>query len=99
MSELSDILDRANLRELGRFLLDPDYMERTNMGQTEEERMVLLKDNLDVSLSREGMADAAGLKADIKALVEASREIGFLDGMKAGARVLLELTDRSEIYY
>ena len=41
MSELSDILDRANLRELGRFLLDPDYMERTNMGQTEDRKSVV----------------------------------------------------------
>ena len=83
-----DLLKRTTLRGFGAFLMDGDdeLWECPENGFSAEELLKYRRDNLRITRLR-----GDDETEDLRALEEANRRIGFYSGLRAGARMVLEL--------
>lgn len=104
MDDSATILRRANLRDLGRFLMDgricdgdPEESVLPQEELTEAGIRLILEDELRLALHNGG----ENLEARIRAVTEKSWETGkmtgFLEGVRAGARAVLALLGEGEL--
>lgn len=92
MDDMSQMLRRANLRTLGRFLVDPDIPAWIEEEEFSEESIKLtLEDELRLALRNGGENLEARIRAVTTANWEKGELVGFMEGMRAGARVALAL--------
>lgn len=88
------LMRRTALRTLGRMLTDESLPVEEALGEerSEEETLGLIRDELGLALRNGG----DNLKVRLERVVESAwnegKQAGFLEGMQAGARVLLSLT-------
>lgn len=88
------LMRRTALRTLGRMLTDESLPVEDTLGEerSEEETLGLIRDELGLALRNGG----DNLKVRLERVVESAwnegKQAGFLEGMQAGARVLLSLT-------
>ena len=99
MTDTPTLLEKTSLKVLGQFLLSTEFTCEcaSESSLTEEARLVKLRDDLEIALRHEGEA----LRREVRAVVEEAWErgemVGFLSGMRAGARMILSLTGEGEI--
>ena len=99
MTDTPTLLEKTSLKVLGQFLLSTEFTcECASEGSlTEEAQLVKLRDDLEIALRHEDEA----LRREVRAVVEEAWErgemVGFLSGMRAGARMILSLTGEGEI--
>lgn len=88
------LMRRTALRTLGRMLTDESLPVEDTLGEerSEEETLGLIRDELGLALRNGG----DNLKVRLERVVESAwiegKQAGFLEGMQAGARVMLSLT-------
>lgn len=85
------LMRRTSLRTLGCVLTDISLPVEETLGEenSEEETLGIIRDDLGLALRNGG----DNLKVRLERVVEeAWKQAGFLDGMQAGARVVLSLT-------
>ena len=91
---MTGLLKRAKLRGFGAFLMDGDdeLWDCPETGFSAEELLENRRDNLKTTRLRGGDEEA-----DLRALEEANRRIGFYSGLRAGARLMAELLGEGEL--
>lgn len=96
MEKITDILERAQLRGFGAFLMDGggELWDCPEDGFSAEELLKNRRDNLNITRLR-----GEDETKDLRALEEANRRIGFYSGLRAGARMMLELLGEGEMKF
>lgn len=98
MKTMKELLERTSLRAMGIFLMnDEESWAMTDEAQTEKGLLESVYDGLDTALRRSGSRWDKQIGEAADAIRDAGWRLGFLAGMKAGARLVLSLTDESEI--
>ena len=88
------LMRRTELRTLGVMLTDDTLPVEEALGEehTEEETLGLIRDDLGLALRNGGDNLKVRLERVVESAWQEGRQAGFLEGMQAGARVLLSLT-------
>lgn len=88
------LLRRANLRALGCFLTDEALPVEDSLGEerSEEETLLMIREDLNLALRNGGDNTKTRLERVVENAWKEGKQAGFLEGMQAGARVLLSLT-------
>ena len=99
MDNTLDILQRTNLRTLGRFIMEDRTIFEQEAGEafTEAQIRQFLEDDLRLALRHGGENLDARVRAVLEETWEEGKMAGFLSGMRAGARMILSLTGEGEI--
>lgn len=98
MDDMTKFLGRTSLKSLGGYLTDLSLPleEQLPKDRTVEELLDDIYDHLDTALQ-------GGNQGDVRAAVEemrnAARWVGLLDGLQAGARLVLALTGGGPALY
>lgn len=94
MDERTMLMRRTGLRTLGRMLTDASLPVEEALGEerSEEEMLRLIRDELGLALRNGGDNLKVRLERVVESAWQEGRQAGFLEGMQAGARVLLSLT-------
>lgn len=99
MHDIKAILERTSLKALGTLVTDASISLGELLGEemTQEEQARGFADDLHLAIRNGG--DQAGERAQrmLEAGRDAAWQAGFCAGMKAGARIVLSLTDESEV--
>ena len=99
MNDRANRLQRTSVESLGRFLMDAGIFctDTHNVGLTEKERLERLRDDLAIAL----LADGEKMRKQVQETAEKAWEdgetFGFMEGMRAGARIVLALMEDGEI--
>lgn len=101
MSEQQDRLDRTALKYFGHYLLTgtlpgPGILEHD---KTEDDMLGDIQAELDELVEDMDRVRSNAILDTVNALGAAYERAGFYSGLKAGACVLLNLTDRRDILY
>ena len=99
MTDMQDLLSRTTLKAVGTFLRsDENVLERMlREDVTPGAYMEGRRDNLKVALRRAKAAESGEVAEAVRELEDAAESIGFYAGLKAGARLVLALTDGGEL--
>lgn len=100
MDDRNLLLQRTNLRELGRFLMDADgvYVEKADAGgMTAEERQEQLRDDLELAIRDTSEETQKRVREAADETWACGEGFGFMEGMRAGARIVLTLLGDGEI--
>lgn len=91
MDDMTKFLRRANLKELACYFtnLDLPIEEDLPPDSTVEELMEEVYGHLEAALLR---GERQEIRAVVEEMSDAARWVGFLDGMRVGARLVLSLT-------
>ena len=94
MGNTLDILQRTNLRNLGRFLMEDRTTFEREAGEafTEAQIRQFLEDDLRLALRHGGENPDVRFRAVLEETWEKGKMAGFMTGMRAGARIILSLT-------
>lgn len=99
MKSINDLFERTSLHALGTFIVDPDKAMRI-LEEREpplEARMESAYDGLRLALLNGGENRSERVRRAADEIRDVAWYAGFLAGMKAGARVVLALTDAGEV--
>ena len=88
------LMRRTELRTLGVMLTDDTLPVEEALGEehTEEETLGLIRDDLGLALRNGGDNLKVRLERVVELAWKEGKQAGFLEGMQAGARVVLSLT-------
>ena len=88
------LMRRTELRTLGVMLTDDTLPVEEALGEehTEEETLGLIRDDLGLALRNGGDNLKVRLEHVVELAWKEGKQTGFLEGMQAGARVVLSLT-------
>ena len=94
MDNKTMLLRRTGLRTLGCMLTDDTLPVEEALGEehTEEETLGLIRDDLGLALRNGGDNLKVRLERVVESAWKEGKQAGFLEGMQAGARVVLSLT-------
>lgn len=94
MDNKTMLLRRTGLRTLGCMLTDDTLPVEEALGEerTEEEALRLIWDELGLALRNGGDNLKVRLERVVELAWKEGKQAGFLEGMQAGARVVLSLT-------
>lgn len=96
MDNMTDILERTTARELGRFILDGEIDPRDEV-LSEEQARILLEDELELAVRHGWKNPEKRLRRLAEKNWRSGEMIGFMKGMRAGARAVLALLGEGEI--
>ena len=93
------LMRRTELRTLGVMLTDDTLPVEEALGEehTEEETLGLIRDDLGLALRNGGDNLKVRLERVVELAWKEGKQAGFLEGMQAGARVMLSLTGENVI--
>lgn len=93
------VLRRANLRMLGHLLMDTSFPFEEGLGEEESEKEAQagVEDDLRLALRHEGEGQEQRIREVVKTAWKKSKALGFMEGMQAGARIVLALVGEEEI--
>ncbi|MBD5162964.1 MAG: hypothetical protein HDT14_13335 [Oscillibacter sp.] len=100
MEDRELLLQRTGLRELSKFLMDTDgvYVERTDAGgMTAAGRQAQLRDNLELAMRDINEETRMRVRETAGEIWARGEDLGFMEGMRAGARIVLALLGDGEI--
>lgn len=99
MHDMRAILERTSLRALGTFVTDASIPLEELLGEetTQEEQARRFTDDLHLAIRNGGAQAEERAQRVLMAGRDAAWQAGFCAGMKAGARIVLSLTDESEV--
>lgn len=88
------LMRRTELRTLGAMLTDKSLPVEDALGEerTEEETLRMIRDDLGLALRNGGDNMKVRLERVVESAWKEGKQAGFLEGMQAGARVVLSLT-------
>lgn len=94
MDEKIMLMRRTGLRTLGCMLTDTSLPVEEALGEerSEEETLRLIRDELGLALRNGGDNLKVRLERVVESAWKEGKQAGFLEGMQAGAKVLLSLT-------
>lgn len=94
MDSKTMLMRRTGLRTLGCMLSDDKLPVEEALGEerTEEEALRLIRDELGLALRNGGDNLKVRLERVVELAWKEGKQAGFLEGMQAGARVVLSLT-------
>ena len=95
MDNTLDILQRTNLRTLGRFIMEDRTIFEQEAGEAFTEAQI--RQFLEDALRHGGENLDARVRAVLEETWEKGKMAGFMSGMWAGARMILSLTGEGEI--
>lgn len=93
------LMRRTELRTLGVMLTDDTLPVEEALGEehTEEETLGLIRDDLGLALRNGGDNLKVRLERVVELAWKEGKQAGFLEGMQAGARVMLSLTGENVV--
>lgn len=94
------LLQRTSLKELSKFLIDADgvYVEKADAGgMTAEERQEQLWDDLELAIRDASEETQKRVREAADEIWACGEGFGFMEGMRAGARIVLTLLGDGEI--
>ena len=99
MHDMRAILERTSLRALGTFVTNDNIPLEELLGEeaTQEEQARRFTDDLHLAIRNGGAQAEERAQRVLEAGRDAAWQAGFCAGMKAGARIVLSLTDESEV--
>lgn len=99
MHSMKEILERTSLRALGAFVTDDSIPlgELLEEAATQEEQARRFTDDLHLAIRNGGAQAEERAQRVLVAGRDAAWQAGFCAGMKAGARIVLSLTDEGEV--
>lgn len=100
MDSMELVLQRTGLKELSKFLMDTDgvYMEKTDSGyMTAAGRQAQLRDNLELAMQDINEETRKRVRETASEIWARGEDLGFMEGMRAGARIVLTLLGDGEI--
>ena len=99
MDRMGNILERITLRNLGRFIMEDrtTFDRETGEARSEEQVKLLMEDELRLALQHGWKNPEERLRKLAELNWENGEMIGFMKGMRAGARVMLALIGEGEI--
>lgn len=97
MIDIQEMLERTSVKSVGLFLMnDQELWRRVHSAEIPAEGLMAEKyDNLSLSLRQSGEREK--VDAAVRDIEEAAERIGFYAGLRAGARLMLALTDRGDV--
>lgn len=98
MDDMTKFLGRTSLKSLGGYLTDLSLPleEQLPPDRTVEELFDDIYDHLDIALQS---GDQGDIRAAVEEMRNAARWVGLLDGLQAGARLVLALTGSGPVLY
>lgn len=98
MDDMTKFLRRTSLKGLGGYLTDLSLPleEQLPGDRTAEELLDDVYDHLDTALQG---GDRGEIRAAVEEMRDAARWVGLLDGLRAGARLVLALTSDTPALY
>lgn len=99
MDEKIMLMRRTGLRTLGCMLTDASLPVEEALGEerSEEEALRLIRDELGLAMRNGGDNLKVRLERVVESAWKEGKQAGFLEGMQAGAKVLLSLTGDNTI--
>lgn len=97
LEELNKAVKRADLRNVGRFLLGegPSDIE-ANAEPPGEWVLANRLSDVELTLEKLGIGENKTLTREIEAAVEVGAQLGFLAGMRAGTRLVVDMSDAGD---
>lgn len=97
MDNKTVLMRRTGLRTLGWMLTDAALPVEQALGEerSEEETLRLIRDDLGLALRNGGDNLKVRLERVVELAWKEGKQTGFLEGMQAGARIMLSLTGES----
>ena len=99
MTDQQSILERTRLKYIGSYLLYGDLPVMGLPNESEKEFLDKTYEQLRELLENPGDIDTGDILDAVQAFGAAHESVGFYTGMKAGARLLLGLTDEADIWF
>lgn len=95
MTDIQELLNRTTLKAVGTFLRSDENPVAQMLREDIPPKALLdgRRDDLWVALRRAEAAENREVAEAVRALEDAAESVGFYAGLKAGARLVLALTD------
>lgn len=99
MTDMRELLERVSLRAVGMFLMGEErLLERLAEREVPAETLMTEKyDDLRISLHKARVLEHEEVVSTVREIEAVAESAGFYAGLKAGARLMLALTDGREI--
>lgn len=99
MTNMRELLGRTSLKAIGTFLLSCEDLEERLAGEDvpAENLMEGRYDDVKIALHRIRAQESSEVETAVRELAEAAETVGFYAGLRAGARLVMALTDGSEL--